>query len=293
MTRTIAMLMLGVLVGLPSCATSDESGLDAAGARVVITNRAGNVRLTFAAGGEGSLQLQAFGEELFGASAGALMLSQLWIDGRAVSGSTTSVFQIDAPVSGGEWQYSGVKFPATNIAGLKLSQRRFLCIEPDLVVVLDEVSLDEPCIVETGYWFPSGLAHDAVRDEWKVQTPRAGVTARFLASPKSKQARWNAVERQTGSSITNSALECVRSTAAEKVREFYQLTVLMVHPEQSRRSLSFKLLESDTAIGVRVHRDGLPTLVAFRKANCAGEANLTGMKFNGPVAVDVFHPKKR
>jgi len=52
-------------------------------------------------------------------------------------------------------------------------------------------------------------------------------------------------------------------------------------------------LESETAIGVRVHRDGLPTLIAFRKSIAAGEADLTGMKFAGPVAVDVFQPKRK
>ena len=34
-------------------------------------------------------------------------------------------------------------------------------------------------------------------------------------------------------------------------------------------------------------------ILGFRKTSCAGEANLTGMKFNGPAAVDVFRPKKK
>ena len=218
---------------------------------------------------------------------------ELWIDGKAVSGMVASSVQVDPPVVGSEWQYAIVNLLATNGVGLKSFQRRFLCIEPDLVIVLDEVSLTEPALLETGYWFPSGLAHDSVRDEWTVQTPRAGVTARFLSSPKSKQTKRDATEGRAVGADTNFAAGCVRSKVAEKVREFYQITVLVVHPAQSRRSLAFKLLESDTAIGVRVHRDGLPTLAAFRKTSCAGEANLTGMKFNGPAAVDVFRPKKK
>ena len=119
------------------------------------------------------------------------------------------------------------------------------------------------------------------------------MTARFLSSPKSKQTKRDVTESRVDGATTNSVPVCVRSKFAEKVREFYQITVLVIHPEQTKRSLAFKLLESDTAIGVRVHRDGLPTLAAFRKASCVGEANLTGMKFNGPAAVDVFRPKKR
>lgn len=289
------MLMLALLAALPSCATPDGGATNVAASkqpvipRVVLTNREENVRLTFPANEAEPLQLAAFGEQLMGAS-GVRQGSrpELWIDGRAVSGWATSSLQIEPTVSGNEWQYAVVNFPATNVPALKSFQRRFLCIEPDLVLVMDEVSLMQPGLVETGHWFPSDLAHDAVRDEWTVQTKRAGVTVRFLSSPKSIQAEWNATEGRVAG-----VAACVRSTAAGKLREFYQITVLVVHPEQSRRSLAFKLLESDTAIGVRVHRDGLPTLAAFRKASCVGEANLTGMKFNGPAAVDVFRPKKK
>jgi hypothetical protein len=69
--------------------------------------------------------------------------------------------------------------------------------------------------------------------------------------------------------------------------------MLVPHEKEARRSLAFKLLESESAIGVRVHRDGLPTLLAIRRNGVVGEANLTGMKFNGPAAVDVFRPRRR
>lgn len=300
MTRPLTMLMLGLLAALPSCATNDGSAADVATSKqatsplVVLTNREGSVRLTFPAPDAGPLQLHAFGEHLMGA-VGSLPASrpELWIDGKAVSGRMAGSLQIAPPVAGSEWQYALMNLPTTNVSGLKSFQRRFLCIEPDLVLVLDDVSLTEPALVETGYWFPSQMSHDALRDEWNVQAPLAGVTARFLSSPKSKQTRWETTEGQVAGTVTNSTPACVRSTVAEKVREFYQITVLVVHAGQSRRSLAFKLLESDTAIGVRVHRDGLPTLAAFRKTGCVGEANLTGMKFDGPAAVDVFRPKKK
>jgi hypothetical protein len=300
MTRMLAMLMLGLLATLPSCATNDGSATDASASKqaasplVVLTNRDGNIRLTHPVNEAGPLQLHAFGELLMGA-VGSRPASrpELWIDGKALAGRMAGSFQMEPPMAGSEWQYGVLNLPATNVAGLKSSQRRFLCIEPDLVVVLDEVSLTESALLETGHWFSSGLGHDSVRDEWTVQTPRAGMTARILSSPKSKQTKRDATDGGVGGVITNSAAACVRSTVSEKAREYYQITVLVVHAAQSRRSLAFKLLESDTAIGVRVHRDGLPTLVAFRKAGCVGEANLTGMKFDAPVAVDVFRPKKK
>ncbi len=300
MTRTLAILLLAGLATLPSCATNDGGPADAAASKqatnplVVLTNREGNVRLTFPASEAGPLQLHAFGDQLMGALISRQdSRPELWLDGKAVFGRASGSFQIGPFVNGSEWQYTSVNLSATNVAGLKSFQRRFLCIEPDLVIVLDEVSLTEPALVESGYWFPPELVHDAVRDEWTLQTRKAGVTARFLSSPKSSQSKWDATEGKATGLVTNFAPVCVRSTAAGKVLEFHQVTVLVVHPEQTRRSLAFKLLQSDTAIGVRVHRDGLPTLAAFRKASWVGEANLTGMKFNAPVAVDVFRPKKK
>lgn len=311
MTRMVAISVLALLAVLPSCATNSASTPSATGTpptdnpALTLTNRSGDIRLNFPDGGLGTLQLRAFGEVLIGVpdrqpssvtqsfATGSSSFPELWIDGRAVSIGTSAPLRIDAPISGVDWQYSRVEVPVAKVAGLRSFQRRFLCIEPDLMIILDEVSLEEPAVVDTGYWFPSTLVRDAVRDEWTVQTLRAGVTARFLSSPKSMQSRWGGSDNLPPDAATNSTRVCVRSTIAEKVREFHQVTVLVVHREGTKHSLAFKLLESDTAIGVRVHRDGLPTLAAFRKTSCTGEANLTGMKFDGPVGVDVFRPKKR
>ena len=71
------------------------------------------------------------------------------------------------------------------------------------------------------------------------------------------------------------------------------LTVFAVYCGGEKRDYAFKLLESNTAVGARIHREGLPTLVAFRTDPAAGNATLTGFGFSGPVGVDVFHPKRK
>jgi len=43
---------------------------------------------------------------------------------------------------------------------------------------------------------------------------------------------------------------------------------------------------------VRIHREGWPTLVAFKLDPAAQGASLTGFGFKGPVGVDVFKPKR-
>ena len=84
----------------------------------------------------------------------------------------------------------------------------------------------------------------------------------------------------------------VETVATNRLTELRALTAIIPHCAGRKRGTGFKLLESDTAIGARIYRDGLPTLLAFRTVD-TGEANLTGLKFISPVAVDVFRPKIR
>ena len=71
------------------------------------------------------------------------------------------------------------------------------------------------------------------------------------------------------------------------------LTVFVVYRAGAKRDYAFKLLESNSAVGARIHRDGLPTLVAFKISPDGGTASLTGFGFSGPVGVDVFKPKPK
>jgi len=68
------------------------------------------------------------------------------------------------------------------------------------------------------------------------------------------------------------------------------LTLMVPHESGRKGGTGFKLLESDTAIGARVWRNGLPTLIAFRTAPPGTGADLTSMPITGSVAVDVFDP---
>lgn len=71
------------------------------------------------------------------------------------------------------------------------------------------------------------------------------------------------------------------------------LTVFAVYRGGEKKDYAFKLLESNSAVGARIHREGWPTLVAFKTDPAAQNASLTGFGFTGPVGVDVFKPKLR
>ncbi len=70
------------------------------------------------------------------------------------------------------------------------------------------------------------------------------------------------------------------------------LLVLLLQNNGGRPAAAFKYLASATAVGARIHRDGLPTLIAFRRVSASGPANLAGLSFEGPVAVNIFRPRR-
>ena len=70
------------------------------------------------------------------------------------------------------------------------------------------------------------------------------------------------------------------------------LTVFAVHGKGQKKEYAFKFLQSYTAVGARIHLEGLPTLVAFRIDPAESKPSLTGFAFGGPVGVDIFKPKR-
>lgn len=101
---------------------------------------------------------------------------------------------------------------------------------------------------------------------------------------------WTAATSPTGSEATSDP------TWTGRIREDSSLDgwllVLLLQNNDGRPAAAFKHLASATAVGARIHRDGLPTLIAFRRATTSGPANLAGLAFEGPVAVNVFRPRR-
>jgi hypothetical protein len=298
MKARVAVLLLFCVTQVVSCsaphetASSTSSPVNAASASfppLTLGDRDGRMQLTLRSvkalaenRWTSVLGLRAYDEELLGAPA-AGSLGGLWLDDEAVPVTGTDSVRIIERRSSNDWIYAAVDLTPLPAGRVRKFTRHLLHVEPDLFVICDEIVLAEPAKVEVGWWFPAGVARDAAREEWKLQLPRAGVTARILGSPRNSERLWPAA------SVRDAM--CVHSGTTNKTVEFRQITALVPQAKNGSRSLAFKLLESDSAIGMRVHRDGLPTLIAFRKDAPASEANLTGLKFTGPVAVDVFRPR--
>lgn len=283
-------VLVALLPALASCAVSAGGPPEKASVSgyIALTNDAGTVSLRAPADRIGPFELRAFGGTLFQSdftSSTGNSLPWLRIGGNDFPPLTVEPSTSLEGLRSNDWHYAALNAVPTVATPLKIARRHLLLIEPDLVVVLDEFVPTSSVAMTLNLPSRSSLQHDSVRDEWTSKSDHAGLVARLLTLPQSTQ-RW------TLASTTDQSGR-ISSSVPESGPEFHHLTILAVHPGEKRRSLAFKLLESDTAIGARIHRDGLPTLVAFRKASCSGEANLTGLKFTAPVAVDVFRPKPR
>jgi hypothetical protein len=220
-------------------------------------------------------------------------LNALSIDNQVVPASGTNGLRLVERCSSNDWEYASVDLAGAYGLGLQQCKRHLLYVQPDLFVICDEVSPAMPTTIDVGLWFPPSLTFDAARAEWSVPSANGGLTIRSFGSPRAGWRAWVAPDAATTQAAGATGLKCLRAGVTNKIVEFRQITVLVPHAKDRGRALAFKLLESESAIGVRVHRDGLPTLIAFRKSPTAAGADLTGLKFFGPVAVDVFRPRRK
>jgi hypothetical protein len=290
-----AMLLLGVTQTL--CCSAPREAAFSPSPAITLGDRDGRMQLTLRdvempgrKGRAAVLALRAHGEGLLAGEPGATP-NVLWLDGRPLPAGTNSIRVLDR-VSSNEWTYAVADMMSSMPGSLKSFKRHLLFVEPDLFVVCDEIDLETPHVVESGWCFPGGTRRDPVREEWRLQRAEAGLTARLLGSPKAAERLW-ADDSSPAPTAPVPGANCVRFGTTNRTAHFHGFTMLVPHEKEARRSLTFKLLESESAIGVRVHRDGLPTLLAIRRNGVVGEANLTGMKFSGPAAVDVFRPRRK
>ncbi len=246
------------------------------------------------------LTLQAFGEALATVPPCAVVpsppdpavtkdLSDLPARAFAPDPTTNGLVSIRDHRSGPEWEYLELDLTSACRGQTTRYRRHLLLVQPDIFVVYDDLAAPVPTRFLSQYSFPPCVHKNPVSGNLNVTAPNAGLTAHWFSPDK------DASLSNTKTAAPPAAAELTTWLAAssQPVTEWRSLFILVPHANAKRRGLGFKLLESSTAIGARIHRDGLPTLIAFRKNPQPGSANLTGLWFDAPVAVNVFHPKRR
>ncbi|KAB2658620.1 MAG: hypothetical protein DVB31_15570 [Verrucomicrobia bacterium] len=192
--------------------------------------------------------------------------------------------------AGPGWHW--VAFDAAGPYGRALTgyRRAVLFVEPDLFVIHDHLVGRDPARVAMLLHPPAATRVDPVWGDLRLELPKAGLTIQTPAA-RNRTHVWERVD--PAADLVFPGTVAVRMSATNTTPVIDLLTVVAVHRAGTRRDGATKFLESNTAVGARIHRDGLPTLVAFRTGPMGGQASLTGFGFEGPVGVSVFRPKQR
>lgn len=220
----------------------------------------------------------------------ASALHSFVVDDTAPAFGLSNSLRVVEEASGGEWRYVRVDATAAWAGRLQECKRGILLVEPDLIVIHDHLVAKEPSRFRFNLHPPASTIIDSVWHDLRLSLPQAAVTIHAPA-PKGQLRPWERV-----SSVVDQWLPGTVTMKLEPPAQMQKLdliTVLAVQRAGEKKDFAFKLLESTTATGVRIYRNGYPTLVAFRTVPKTADASLTGFGFSGPAGVSVFQPRKK
>ena len=135
---------------------------------------------------------------------------------------------------------------------------------------------------------PAATRLDTIWRDLRLDLPKGGFR---ISAPAGRHAlrSWERIESAADSILPGTVTMQLGPT--NKLAQVDLLTVFAVYRGGEKKDYAFKLLESNNAVGARIHREGLPTLVAFKTDPASGKASVTGFPFSGPVGVYVFKPQ--
>ncbi len=192
--------------------------------------------------------------------------------------------------SGPGWSYIGLDGSRAYQGLVKQFRRGVLYVEPDLFILHDHLIAGATSSFQMRMHPPSATRVDAIWRDLRLELPRAGLRVHAPAIQKQPRS-WERIDSIADGIFENTVT--VQLGATNAMVELNLLTVFATHRAGERGELAFRLLEGNDAIGARIHREGHPTLIAFRTGPADEKASLTGFEFAGPVGVSVFSPKKR
>jgi hypothetical protein len=248
-----------------------------------------------------TFELEAYGELLLRSPGGSSWHQQLhaspsnaFLHGILINGAGPRVgpsnsMTLVERASGPEWSYVALDGSRAYADRLKVFRRGLLFVQPDLFVLYDHVVGKEPVTFQLVLHPPAATTLDPIWHDLRLEDSKAGFR---IQTPAGRHAlrSWERVEGPWDGLVPGTVT--MRLGPTNKVSELNLLTVFAVYQRGATNDYAFKLLESNTAVGARIHRAGWPTLVAFRLDPAAEGASLTGFRFQGPAGVDVFRPKR-
>ncbi len=166
---------------------------------------------------------------------------------------------------------------------LERYRRHVAFIKPNLIVLYDDLAAKEPATFQFMLHGLSEFKVDEATSTLRQERPKAGVTVRYLGPDPLAFQQTDGFSPKPKKDFPN--LWHVQAGTKEKRKELGMLTVLVPWRDGKETPFTATRVESATALGVKVERDGKTTLVAFRKPGVTGPAELAGLKFDAPFAV--------
>ena len=247
---------------------------------------------TFEIEGYGDLLLQSpAGESLRqwrAAKSSAAALHNVLVDGVGPELSAANSMTLTEQAAGPNWAFVALDASRAYRGRLEQYRRGILFVAPDLLVLHDHVVAKNPVSFQMRLHPPAATRLDPIWRDLSLERPQASL--RIHAPSRRELRAWERVESPADALLPGTLT--VQLGPTNQVAQLDLLTVFAVKPTGKPTSYAFKLVESNTATGARIHRDGLPTLVAFRLDPTNASPSLDGYGFTGPVGVAEFVPKR-
>lgn len=217
-------------------------------------------------------------------------LHSVLVNGVGPTLAATNSLRVIEQTSGPDWQFVLLDASPAYRGRVEQYRRGVLYVAPDLFVVHDHVMTAAPMNFQMQLHPPAATRIDPNWQDLRLNQPEVGLQ---IVAPSRKILRsWQQITSPTDNFFPGTITTQVGPT--NQLSQVDMITVFAIRPGGLARDyFAFKLVESNTAVGARIHRAGRPTLVAFRLDAAAPNSSLDTFKFSGPAGVSVFRAKPK
>lgn len=249
-----------------------------------------------------TFEIEAYGERLLSSPGQAEVarwrassptnapLHNILVNGDGPLLALTNSMAVVERATGPGWNYVALDASAAYQGRLEQFRRAILFVEPDLFVIHDHLVARDPASFSMLLHPSAATRVDSIWRDLRLDLGKAGMRINTPGARHVLRA-WEQTESPADAFLPGTVT--MKLSPASPLTQLDLLTVFVVYPGGAKKDFAFKLLESNNAIGARIHREALPTLVAFKTGASTGNSSLTGFEFNGPVGVSVFRPKQK
>jgi hypothetical protein len=186
------------------------------------------------------------------------------------------------------WDYVRGDATAAYTGLVARAERAVLFVKPDVIVLYDDFAAPKPATFQFMLHGLSAFALDEANQALRIDQPHAGLAVKYLAPQPLAFAQTDGFDppprmRNNASPFPNQWH--VEASTRTPVAASDTLTVLVPYRAGTYQPWTAERIDSASASGLKLTRDGRTLLIAFRKHGAA-TAEWNGLTFDAPVFVD-------